>query len=87
MKASILSRIFGASTEENVSCPTAPKTYTFQISLVLIAPPILSALTEGAPAFLQFCRWNQLAHKREEEELVNGARSEDLADDLELHRV
>ncbi|CAM9599254.1 unnamed protein product, partial [Scytosiphon promiscuus] len=32
-------------------------------------------------------RWKQLARKREEEELVNGARSEDLAEDLELHRT
>lgn len=32
-------------------------------------------------------RWGQLARRREEEELVNGARSEDLDDELELHRV
>lgn len=32
-------------------------------------------------------RWAQLARRREEEELVNGARSEDLDDELELHRV
>lgn len=37
-----------------------------------------------------FCsrdRWAQLARRREEEELVNGARSEGLDDELELHRV
>lgn len=32
-------------------------------------------------------RWAKLARRREEEELVNGARSEDLDDELELHRV
>lgn len=39
-------------------------------------------------AFLYICnRWAQLARRREEEELVNGARSEDLDGELELHRV
>ncbi|CAM9361335.1 unnamed protein product, partial [Ectocarpus sp. 12 AP-2014] len=32
-------------------------------------------------------RWEQLIRRRENEELLNGARSEDLDDDLELHRV
>ncbi|CBN75312.1 conserved unknown protein [Ectocarpus siliculosus] len=32
-------------------------------------------------------RWKQLIRRREDEELLNGARSEDLDDDLELHRT
>ncbi|CAM9138462.1 unnamed protein product [Ectocarpus sp. 12 AP-2014] len=32
-------------------------------------------------------RWEQLIRRREDEELLNGARSEDLDDDLELHRT
>ncbi|CAM9548670.1 unnamed protein product [Pylaiella littoralis] len=32
-------------------------------------------------------RWKQLARRREEEELVSGARSEDIEDDLELQRI
>lgn len=32
-------------------------------------------------------RWVQLYRRREEEELVNGARTEDLEENLELHQV
>ncbi|CAM9128740.1 unnamed protein product [Ectocarpus fasciculatus] len=32
-------------------------------------------------------RWKQLVRRREDEELLNGARSEDLDDDLELHKT
>ena len=32
-------------------------------------------------------RWEQLLRRREEEELVNGARMEDLGADLELQKV
>lgn len=32
-------------------------------------------------------RWEQLFRRREEEKLVNGARSEDLDENMELHKV
>lgn len=41
----------------------------------------------GEERFLSSIGWNQLVRRREEEELILGARSEDVNDNKELHQV